>query len=69
MSFLLGPGLLVDATVDGRNPANHLGCKKPCKYWDELPTSTVAATQADLFYIPAFFSVLFWIGDLEAPET
>ncbi len=20
-----------DHTVDGRNPANHLGCKKPCK--------------------------------------
>ena len=27
-------------TVDGRNPANHLGCKKPCKQWDKLPTST-----------------------------
>ena len=21
-------------------PNNHLGCIKPCKYWDELPTST-----------------------------
>ena len=19
---------------------HHLGCKKPCKYWDKLPTST-----------------------------
>ena len=27
-------------TVDGRNPANHLGCLKPCKQWDKLPTST-----------------------------
>ena len=26
--------------VDGRNPANHLGCKKPCKYWGSLPSST-----------------------------
>ena len=24
-------------TVDGRNPANHLGCIKPCNYWDKLP--------------------------------
>ena len=28
-------------TVDG-NPANHLGCVKPCKSWDKLPTSTGA---------------------------
>ena len=26
--------------VDGRNPANHLECKNPCKYWDKLPTWT-----------------------------
>ena len=24
-------------TVDGRNPANHLGCIKPCKEWDKPP--------------------------------
>jgi len=24
------------------NPNNHLGCKKNSKYWDKLPTSTVA---------------------------
>ena len=24
-------------TVDGKNPANHLGCMKPCKSWDKLP--------------------------------
>ena len=24
-------------TVDGRNPANHLGCRKPCEYLDKLP--------------------------------
>eukprot|EP00435_Cladocopium_sp_Y103_P049339 s583_g14.t2 len=29
-------------------------------------TVTTKADEADLFYIPAFFSVLFWIGDLEA---
>ena len=29
-----------DDTVDGRNPANHLGCIKACKSWDNLPTST-----------------------------
>ena len=23
-------------SVDGRNPANHLGCTKPCKSWDKL---------------------------------
>ena len=30
-------------TVDGRNPAppRDLGCIKPCKQWDKLPTSTV----------------------------
>ena len=27
-------------TVDGRNPANHQGCTKPCDWWDKLPTST-----------------------------
>ena len=27
-------------TVDGRNPANHLGCTKPCKWWDKPPTFT-----------------------------
>ena len=27
-------------TVDGRNPANHLGSIKPCKRWDKLPIST-----------------------------
>ena len=26
-------------TVDRRNPANHLGCKKPCRSWDKLPIS------------------------------
>ena len=34
---------LLNVTVDGWNPANHLGCiPKPCKYWDKLPTSTGA---------------------------
>ena len=28
---------LISDTVDGRNPANHLGCRKPCKKWDKLP--------------------------------
>ena len=23
-------------------PNNHLGCKKPCKYWGKVPTSTGA---------------------------
>ena len=27
--------------VDGRNPP-HLGCRKPCKQWDKLLTSTGA---------------------------
>ena len=28
-------------TGDGRNPIpNHLECRKPCKSWDNLPTST-----------------------------
>jgi len=31
---------VVTPTVDGRNPANHLGCIKPCKEWEKLPTST-----------------------------
>ena len=66
MSFLLGPGLLVDATVDGSEIRRTT--------WDvkdpvNIGMSYQTATQADLFYIPAFFSVLFWIGDLEAPET
>ena len=29
-------------TVDGRNPANHLGCIEPCKYWDKLPINWLA---------------------------
>ena len=29
-------------TVDGRNPANHLGCIKPCKYRDKLPINWLA---------------------------
>ena len=28
--------------VDGRNLANHLGCIKPCKYWDIYHISTGA---------------------------
>ena len=28
---------LLQVTVDGRNPANHLRCRKPCKLWDKLP--------------------------------
>ena len=28
------------ASVDGRNPLQHLGCMKPCQQWDKLPTST-----------------------------
>ena len=28
------------SAVDGGNPANNLGCQKPCKEWDKLPTST-----------------------------
>ena len=28
-------------TVDGRNPANHLGCVKPCQWWDKLPVNWV----------------------------
>jgi len=28
--------------IDGRNPASQLGCIKPCKFWDKLPTSTGA---------------------------
>ena len=32
--------LKIGDTVDGRNPANHLGCRKPCIQWDKLPTST-----------------------------
>ena len=24
-------------TVDGRNPANHLGCVKPHEEWDKVP--------------------------------
>jgi len=29
-------------TVDGSEirRENHLGCRKPCEYWDKLPTST-----------------------------
>ena len=27
-------------TVDGRNLANHLGCRKTCRSWDKLLTST-----------------------------
>ena len=36
--------------------------------WTQLATiyQALHGRQADLFYIPAFFSVLFWIGDLEA---
>ena len=30
-------GLSSDHSVDGRNPANHLGCKKSCKYGGKLP--------------------------------
>ena len=32
----------MDPTVDGRNPANHLGSIRPCRQWDKLPTSTGA---------------------------
>ena len=28
-------------TVDGRHPANHLGCVKPCQWWDKLPVNWV----------------------------
>ena len=28
-----------DDTVDGKHPANHLGCIKPCKQWDKLPVN------------------------------
>ena len=31
--FITYPG---DDTVDGRNPANHLGCKKTCKLWYQI---------------------------------
>ena len=40
--YIFIPGLCSIATVDGRNPANHLGCIKPCKYSDKLPSSTGA---------------------------
>ena len=30
------PSRELEDTLDGRNPANHLGCTKPCK-WDNLP--------------------------------
>ena len=30
-------GSITGHTVDGRNPANQLGCKKHCKYWGKLP--------------------------------
>ena len=33
-------------TVDGKNPSNHLGCIKPCK-WDKLPTSTGAGHRSE----------------------
>ena len=29
-----------DHTVDGSEILRHLGCTKPCKQWDQLPTST-----------------------------
>jgi len=34
--------------VDGRNPANHLGFKKPCKYWGKLPSSTGAGFEPSI---------------------
>jgi len=40
--YIFIPGPCSIATVDGRNPANHLGCIKPGKYWDKLPSSTGA---------------------------
>ena len=37
-------------TVDGRNQSNHLGCIKPCKYWDKLPYSTGAGIKQNPFH-------------------
>ena len=44
-----------DHTVDGRNPANHLGCLKPCKQWDKLPTSTGAGFQPSIVFQLNYF--------------
>ena len=42
-----------------RNPANHLGCIKPCKYWDKLPINwcRISSINTSFTY---FLSFQFW---------
>ena len=35
-------------------PNNHLGCTKPCKYWDKLPTSTGERRISEASTVPFF---------------
>ena len=40
IDFLDGPTWAIKILLLEEIPNNHLGCIKPCKYWDTLPTST-----------------------------
>ena len=44
---------------------HYLGCIKPCKWWDKLPTSTGAAFQPST----AVLSVVHWLQNFDLFEV